>query len=346
MGQHDPLVRVRGHVLREVRAAAGLPLAAVAAGVQDKSSISRVESGRQRQMRLSFLRAVVNRLGGGVGPAVPLELWPRVIMEQAIGSVHRWRFPDAQRLLILRGAVVAPPDVASDVRARVAGAWTLVQQGRVVDTDALQWWARAAYDRGESSSGVWAQITESEARLQQGVAAAAVRSAAEAARHAETPFAVAVARAAWARILLRTGAIADGLAVTEPALERLDATPLYARARLLHARGLLLRDAGDLAEASHALHGAVGAALEIANYLLAADGERLLGELAEQQGDVEAADAAFLNAAAHYIQSGNPHDSAAAVGRVIERRSASPLPLQLQWVSVPTGRRRTSGGPR
>ena len=96
MGQHDPLVRVRGHVLREVRAAAGLPLAAVAAGVQDKSTISRVESGRQRQMRLSFLRAVVNRLGGGVGPTVPLELWPRVIMEQAIGFVHRWRFAEVQ----------------------------------------------------------------------------------------------------------------------------------------------------------------------------------------------------------------------------------------------------------
>jgi len=346
MGHHDPFVRVRGHVLREVRVAAGLPLAAVAGGVHGKSTISRIESGRQQQLRLSVLRALVNRLGGGVGPTVPLELWPRAIMERAIGFVHRWHFAEVRQLLTLRGAVAAPPDAASDVRARVARAWTLVQQGRAVEADALQWWAWTAYNRGESDDGVWAQITESEARLQHGAAAAAGRAAADAVRHAETPFAVAVARAACARLFHQTGAIAEGLAVTEPALDQLDTAPLYARARLLHARGLLLRDAGDLTAAQDALRGAVGAALEIANYLLAAQGERLMGEIAEQQGDVAAADAAFISAAAHYIHSGNPHDSAAAVGRAIEHHSASPLPLQLQWVSAPTGRGRAHRAPR
>ena len=346
MVHDDPLVRVRGHVLREVRVAAGLPLAAVAGGVQGKSTVSRVESGRQQQLRLSALRALVNRLGGRVGPTVSLDLWPRMITDQAIGLILRWRFTEAQQLLTLRGVVVAPPDPVSAARAHVARAWTLVQQGRAVDPDSLEWWARAAYDRGESSCGVWAQITESEARLQHGAAAAAVRTAADAVRHAETPFAVAVARATCARIFLRTGAIAEGLAVTEPALAQLGTTPLYARARLLHARGLLLRDAGALASARDALRGAVGAAIEIANDLLAADGARLIGEIAERQGDVAEADAAFISAAAYYLQSGNPYDSAAAVGRVIEHHSTSPLPLHLQWVSAPTGRCGANGAPR
>jgi len=346
MDHHDPLVRVRGHVLREVRVAAGLPLAAVAGSVHGKSTISRIESGRQQQLRLSVLRGLVNRLGGGVGSAVSPELWSRVITEQAIGAILRWRFAEAQQLLTLRGAVVAPPDPGSDVRAHVARAWTLVQQGRAVDPDALQWWARAAYDRGDSDDGVWAQITESEARLQRGVAAAAGRAAADAVRHAETPFAVAVARAACARLFHQIGAIAEGLAVTEPALAQLDAAPLYAQARLRHARGLLLRDSGDLAAARDVLRSAVSAALDIANYLLAAQGEHLMGEIAEQQGDVAAADAAFISAAVHYIHSGNPHDSAAAVGRVIGHHSTNPVPLQLQWVSAPTGRCGANGAPR
>jgi hypothetical protein len=228
----------------------------------------------------------------------------------------------------------------------VARAWTLVQQGRAVDADGLQWWARGAYDRGESGCGVWAQITESEARLQHGTTAAAVRTAADAVRHAETPFAVAVARATCARIFLRTGAIAEGLAVTEPAVAQLGTTPLYARARLLHARGLLLRHAGALASAQDALRGALGAAIEIRNDLLAAEGARLIGEIAEQQGDVADADAAFISAAAYYLQCGSSHDSAAVVGRVIEHHSTGPLPLQLQWVSAPTARCGANGTPR
>jgi len=261
-----------------------------------------------------------------------------MITDQAIGLILRWRFAEAQQLLTLRGVVAAPPDPASDTRAHVARAWTLVQQERAVDADALQWWARAAYDRGESGCGVWAQITGSEARLQHGTTAAAVRTATDAVRHAETPFAVAVARATCARIYLRTGAVADGLAVTEPALAQLGTTPLYARARLLHARGLLLRDAGALASARDALRSAVSAAIEIRNDLLAAEGARLIGEIAEQQGDVADADAAFISAAAYYLQCGNPRASAAAVGRVVAHHSLDPLPLQLQWVSAPTVR--------
>jgi hypothetical protein len=66
------------------------------------------------------------------------ELWSRVMTEQAIGAILRWRFAEAQQLLTLRGAVVAAPNPGSDARAYVARAWTLVQQGRAVEADALQ----------------------------------------------------------------------------------------------------------------------------------------------------------------------------------------------------------------
>lgn len=339
-----PHVFVRGDRFREVRAASGLRLADVAAGVpRHIATISRLETAQRKNVEFDLIVSLTRQLGIPISETVTPKTWASEIGRQAIEFMTRWRFEEGLRTLLLRDAVEGRRDPQVDVQAHILTRWVQhTTQGLSVPEEMRQW-AERARDIGAQRAAVWATVIEGAMRDHLGDETCSLETLAGAAHTAERdgePADVLSAHAAWARVLLKRGHTTHGLEVLGAVAGLVSSSSLYGQARFLHARGLLYAAAGSTEDAERSLKGALAGALELRNYRMAALIERALADAYEQRGDTVAADAALVRGASWCAQAGDGHGMWEALAGALRHHGPADVDLTMILSRVGGGKSR------
>jgi hypothetical protein len=318
----EALVWIRGHRLRDVRAAAGRRLVDVANGIMHAATLSRLETHGRKAIPLAVAVALVQRLGIPIQTQVSPSTWARALVDQAVAFLEQSRIDELLRALWLRDLVVVPIPAATSIEAQILTAWAEWLLGDPQDPDHMRTLQNRARESGAVRPALWAEVFEAVMRARAGDTDTAVRIAADAATVAEhdgEPADVLVARAAWGRLTAKQGIPENGLAIVNAVCSWVSASTPYGQARFLYVRGLLEAVAGRTTDAEGTLRSATKAAVIVPNLLLAAYTEAVLAKVYESRGEADGADAASLRSARYYANMGRVREAMGVLTHALAR---------------------------